>query len=210
MFFSIGFNRGWLLIWGLYNWNLFKVAHKWRYCISLKKLPHAFRQECHWCTSLCITSAKHFVGWCLKQCTTSSCTLSPTWIVSHRGLPWTAQRSADCIVINLGWMQDVWAPCTTWYSVGYGLCALHGNGQYHAAGWWLPWVCLDIWSWLWYSALEDLTVMFCSTSCEVQNQRSLIIAECRNTTVMADACGLNVVGQCGLPYIACPLAVPYI
>lgn len=98
---------------------------------------------------------KAFCALVPKPCTTSSCTLSPSWMYSHRGLPWTVQRCADCIVINLGWMQDVWAPCTTWYSVGYGLCVLHGNGQYHAAGWWLPWVCLDIWLWSWYSTFEE-------------------------------------------------------
>jgi hypothetical protein len=58
----------------------------WRYCNSWEKSPHAFRQESHWCTSLCIPFAKNFLGFCLNYCTTTSCTLSSVWLYSLWGL----------------------------------------------------------------------------------------------------------------------------
>jgi hypothetical protein len=42
---------------------------------QLKKLPQAFRQQTHWCTSQCIPSADNSLGYCLNHCTTDFCTL---------------------------------------------------------------------------------------------------------------------------------------
>lgn len=55
---------------GMYTWNPFEDAHRWR----KKKSPQTFRQESHWCISQCILSANNSFNHCLHHITIASCT----------------------------------------------------------------------------------------------------------------------------------------
>jgi len=138
-------------VWGMYNWNPFKDAHRWRYCNRLENSsqtfwqdPHMHKLAYHVCKEFlrllptqlylghphnihleCVVS-EHFIHWC-ENVKTMSVSLGSTGCMS-------TSHSMACS-----------QPWTLWATWGWTLLC---------SSWCLHYVLPDICYWLWYIAVK--------------------------------------------------------